>query len=229
MDVAGDAVLQEPVESHSGAVGVEGSEALEGVADRLGVDHGLVEALAQQGHDGLVGLDPLLLSLLDVRSGRRLDEASLPALLDQVTEPVGGGRFGLVLRLLGTQLGRASAAVLADIEGTRPLDKTVLVPDLDLVEGLGVVADLDAAAGKRGAHLVTTAKQREDRRLVRRPLLAPEEGQPQLLLVGVADLLGVLSPALQRSLASLTVSLAVVLLVGPGDECLVERVEGLDL
>ena len=130
--------------------------------------------------------------------------------------PVGGRRLGL-----GPSVG-------PDLEGARPLDEAAVVPDLDLVERLGVVADLDASSSELGVDLVAAAEQGEDAGLVGGALLPPQEGQAQGLLVGVADLLDALPPALERRVARLLVLRPVVLQVGPGDECLVQGVQGVN-
>jgi hypothetical protein len=101
--VIGQAGPEQAVEDAAGPVEVKGPEAVEVAADRHEVDHVGVEVFDEQGDDGLVGLGPLLGSLLGELSGRRLEEAGLTSLLDQVPEPVGGG--GLGSRGLGPRLG----------------------------------------------------------------------------------------------------------------------------
>ena len=49
--------------------------------------------------------------------------------------------------------------MLADVERSRPFDEAIWVPNLDRIEGLGVVADLDPAAGQLGTHLIATAEE----------------------------------------------------------------------
>jgi hypothetical protein len=113
-----------------------------------------------------------------------------------------------------------------DVEEAHPLDEAAFEPDLDLIEGLGVVADLDAAASEPWADLIAVAEQGEDAGLVGRAVVVEEECLAQQLLVGVAHLVGARAPPFERLLVGLGVDSAVVLGIGPGQERLVDRVEG---
>ena len=135
--MVGGVRLEEPVDSGACAIEVERPGAGEEGAHRVLVEHALVEPSAQQGNERIVCRYTRAV-VAPIGPGR-LEEALGAAFVDQMSEPVGGGRlvggsrrFGL----LGP--GRGSAMAL-DGERRAALGEGAVVMYLDLVELLGVV------------------------------------------------------------------------------------------
>jgi hypothetical protein len=149
-----------------GGLVVEGAVALEeGAHDGL-VEDGVVELLGEEVDDGAVSVLAERGVLLGEGAGRGLEKTLLSPLLREVLEPVGGGGWCGAWswrRVLGLGL---RAAVSLHLEGADTLDEGTLVPGLDLVELLGVVAQLDALLGEVRADLVAGAEEAEQAALV---------------------------------------------------------------
>jgi hypothetical protein len=149
-------VVEDPVEELGRAFGVPGPEASEESTDGAGVEGDGVEALGEDGEDGVVGLGPATFLGLDQHLRGWLDKVLLAPFLHEVAEPVAvDGRW----KWLRGQL-FDGPAVTSDDEGLDALGHASRVPDLDLGKVLGVVADLDLLLGQGGADLVLGAEKR---------------------------------------------------------------------